>query len=369
MALFRDSPTDLSLMPTPAWNTNNVTESATSTSQSTAPASIPRLYTSTAWTIPTSTTAASVLNGVKPRSLFTNPSSIYSLRQQQGSIDFSCFPAPEDGASTISFDQLLQGGVAGGYGDLYNEYPLTPDADQAARIALANCLFGGYGDQYTTEEEVTTTDQFPMMYPSPYQYDFSNYLPSIGPAFNPAQLGQEPALTVPPHGVCLENPYLSPEDIVASRGSVFVTKWGTLALEMRHGCMMELTIDQSFRIINASCNIVLVLNTTGTTSGMLHPNGRIHQYDSRVEVKVYDHVNGNHKVTRENNKRILRTSPAVGTASITTPILHATASMGQSPHMFVRRGERRLHTDLASFVARNAGHSAGFDDTGRLKVY
>ena len=54
-----------------------------------------------------------------------------------------------------------------------------------------------------------------------------------------------------PTGVTLESPYLTPEDVVLSRGSVFVTKWGTMVVEMNHGCMLEITLDQSFRIINS----------------------------------------------------------------------------------------------------------------------
>lgn len=35
----------------------------------------------------------------------------------------------------------------------------------------------------------------------------------------------------------------------------------------------------------------------------------------------------------------------------------------------LRRGERRMHFDGNSFIVRNAGHSAGFDDKNQLKVY
>ena len=38
-------------------------------------------------------------------------------------------------------------------------------------------------------------------------------------------------------------------------------------------------------------------------------------------------------------------------------------------NLFCRREERRMHFDGTSFVVRNAGHSAGFDDKNRLKVY
>lgn len=75
------------------------------------------------------------------------------------------------------------------------------------------------------------------------------------------------------------------------------------------------------------------------------------------------------RIARNSNKYQLRTSPSNGTASLTTPFLHCTASLGQTSHLFVRRGERRMHYDGTSFIVRNAGHSAGFDDNDQLKVY
>lgn len=75
------------------------------------------------------------------------------------------------------------------------------------------------------------------------------------------------------------------------------------------------------------------------------------------------------RVTRANNKCLIRTSPGNGSATLTTPYIHCTASLGQTPHLFVRRGERRMHFDGSSFVVRNAGHSAGFDENNLLKVY
>ena len=65
----------------------------------------------------------------------------------------------------------------------------------------------------------------------------------------------------------------------------------------------------------------------------------------------------------------MRTSPFNGTASMSTPYVHCTASIGTACHLFVKRGERRMHYDGLSFIVRNAGHSAGFDDDHKLKVY
>ncbi|XP_058838183.1 uncharacterized protein LOC131693924 isoform X2 [Topomyia yanbarensis] len=85
--------------------------------------------------------------------------------------------------------------------------------------------------------------------------------------------------------------------------------------------------------------------------------------------RIQQTVDGLVKVARMNNRCNVRTSPTNGSATITTPYIHCTASMGQTSHLFVRREERRMHFDGTSFVVRNAGHSAGFDDWNRLRVY
>ncbi|KAK3925789.1 putative global transcription activator SNF2L2 [Frankliniella fusca] len=86
-------------------------------------------------------------------------------------------------------------------------------------------------------------------------------------------------------------------------------------------------------------------------------------------VRVSQTADGLVRVARNSNKYQVRTSPSNGSASLTTPFLHCTASLGQTSHLFVRRGERRMHYDGASFIVRNAGHSAGFDEKNQLKVY
>ncbi|KAG8225056.1 hypothetical protein J437_LFUL000034 [Ladona fulva] len=75
------------------------------------------------------------------------------------------------------------------------------------------------------------------------------------------------------------------------------------------------------------------------------------------------------RVARNSNKYLLKLSESSGNASLTTPYLHCTASMGKTSHLFVRRGERRMHFDGSIFIVRNAGHSAGFDEKNQLKVY
>ncbi|XP_014205097.1 uncharacterized protein LOC106636997 [Copidosoma floridanum] len=245
--------------------------------------------------------------------------------------------------------------------------------------------------------------------------------------------------------------------------SAIVTSHGTISLWLHNEIRLDITIDRAVRIINLKNNIVLSLSGSGSASALLHPNGRIYQYGSRVEILAHDvHRNNKYakmwykgvsftseqcalvylvdaagartttdtfsdmsqdfsvnvfyaesrhgptcvpeataalsaaqfwttdegvenwiinnvrisqtldglvRIARNSNKYQLRTSPSNGTASLTTPFLHCTASLGQTPHLFVRRGERRMHYDGTSFIVRNAGHSAGFDDNNQLKVF
>ncbi|XP_014279959.1 uncharacterized protein fest isoform X2 [Halyomorpha halys] len=246
-------------------------------------------------------------------------------------------------------------------------------------------------------------------------------------------------------------------------GTATATAHGTISLRLAHRMRVDLTIDRAVRLLNFKNNIVIAMNPTGSACALLHPNGRVHQYGSRVEIMAHD-IRGNHKyakmwykgvsftsencalvylvdsagtrtttdsfsdlmqdfslgvfysesrhgqtfaidavniihgaqywtteegvenwlinnvrisqapdglvrVARNSNKYHLRTSPTNGTASMTTPFLHCTASMGSTSHLFVRRGERRMHFDGSSFIVRNAGHSAGFDEKTQLKVF
>ncbi len=49
--------------------------------------------------------------------------------------------------------------------------------------------------------------------------------------------------------------------------------------------------------------------------------------------------------------------------------VYITASVGPEAHIFVKSGERRLHHNGDIFVVRNAGHSAGFDERGDVKIW
>jgi len=249
---------------------------------------------------------------------------------------------------------------------------------------------------------------------------------------------------------------------------ICVSPLGVITLRLHDRVRVDISLDRAVRIINARSGIVIALSASGSSAALMHPNGRVYQYGSRVEILAHD-PHGNNKyakmwykgvsftsdqcalvylvdsagtrtttdtfsdlnvdfsisvfcsespygdgnvgqnlineavnllqsstywvsddgtsnwlinnvrvsqttdglvrVGRNSNKFSLHTSPSNGSARISSPFLHCTGSMGQTRHLFVRRGERRMHYDGASFIVRNAGHSAGFDDKHQLKVY
>jgi len=73
----------------------------------------------------------------------------------------------------------------------------------------------------------------------------------------------------------------------------------------------------------------------------------------------------------EGDKFVLKTSPNNGKAKIDSSFLLMTASLGEESHVFLRSGDRRLHYGGQSkvFTVRNAGHSAGFDEEGSLRIF
>ncbi|KAF5286469.1 hypothetical protein FQR65_LT12552 [Abscondita terminalis] len=249
-----------------------------------------------------------------------------------------------------------------------------------------------------------------------------------------------------------------------------ISTQGIISLRLHNRVRVDVSLDKAVRVINYKSGIVLALSPTGSSAALLHPNGRVYQYGSRVEILAHDsggnnkyakmwykgvsftsdqcalvylvdsagtrtttdsfsdltqdfslnvfyssgnaHIDsGNYgaqnisdaitalqssnfwatedgtenwiinnvrisqtsdglvRIGRNSNKFSLRTSPTNGSASVSSPFLHCTGSLGQTRHLFVRRGERRMHYDGSSFIVRNAGHSAGFDEKHQLKVY
>ena len=74
---------------------------------------------------------------------------------------------------------------------------------------------------------------------------------------------------------------------------------------------------------------------------------------------------------KHGNKVVLKSSPSNGKIRFETSSLQMTASMGQESHLFLRSMDRRLHYngETMVFTVRNAGHSAGFDEKGSLRIF
>ncbi|BFG06224.1 uncharacterized protein DMAD_04779 [Drosophila madeirensis] len=241
---------------------------------------------------------------------------------------------------------------------------------------------------------------------------------------------------------------------------------GTIQLRLRDGVRIDMTLDKAVRVLNQRSMVAVALSRNTSNSAMIHPNGRILQSGSKVEIVTYDGMKGNNfvryakmwykgvsftsescaliymvdtagtrtttdtftdltkdytlavfyddsrhgpsyvaeahevianasyscaedgteiydingfritqaadglvKVTRVYNKCLIRTSPSNGSATLTTPGIHCTASLGKTSHLFVRRNEKRMHFDGSCFIVRNAGHSAGFNENNLLIVY
>jgi len=76
--------------------------------------------------------------------------------------------------------------------------------------------------------------------------------------------------------------------------------------------------------------------------------------------------------TLENGTRIsMRASPSNGKIRLDSNFVQVTASLGDESHMFLRSKDRRLHYNgnTGVFIVRNAGHSAGFDEDGELRIF
>ena len=72
-----------------------------------------------------------------------------------------------------------------------------------------------------------------------------------------------------------------------------------------------------------------------------------------------------------NTKIVMKASPNNGKVRFDSRLVQVTASLGEESHLFLRAGDRRLHYSGQSsvFTVRNAGHSAGFDEAGVLRIF
>ncbi|KAM7343561.1 wurstfest [Cochliomyia hominivorax] len=338
--------------------------------------------------------------------------------------------------------------------------------------------YGGYESPLTGRSGGITRNVFNARYPvapppSPI-YGFENDMCRMAPTISPSHHAQQFPQPMPPppyavgrlsasyRGVDYENPTPPP---CPGAGPIAMTN-GTIQLRLRDGIRIDMTLDKAVRVLNQRSMVAIALSRNCSNSALIHPNGRILQSGSKVEIVTYDGMKTNNyvryakmwykgvsftselcaliylvdtagtrtttdtftdltkdytltvfyddsrhgpsyvqdaneviqnssytctdegteiydingfritqaadglvKLTRTHNKCLIRTSPGNGSATLTTPGIHCTASLGKTSHLFVRRNEKRMHFDGSCFIVRNAGHSAGFNENNLLIVY
>lgn len=259
-------------------------------------------------------------------------------------------------------------------------------------------------------------------------------------------------------------------DLIKAAGvTAVVEEGGYISLQLDHDVVVDIAPNQAIMLKNPRQQSVLAISGCGTQMAMIHPQGRILQYNTRIEVQaqrarmiknakiwprgisftsnqsalvylvdqagvrsttdtfhnlysddiaqaVFDrsytqypevgeirversirdleravywqttsHTNCwiiNNVCIKQTNDGLvcverkhgtehflLRSSPNNGKSKAQSSFLYMTASSGQEAHLFVKSKERRIHYNGEVFVVRNAGHSAGFDAAGQLKIW
>ncbi|XP_064542695.1 uncharacterized protein LOC135431472 isoform X2 [Drosophila montana] len=71
---------------------------------------------------------------------------------------------------------------------------------------------------------------------------------------------------------------------------------GTIQLRLREGVRIDMTLDKAVRVLNQRSMVAVALSRNGTNSALIHPNGRILQSGSKVEIVTYDGMKANNFV-------------------------------------------------------------------------
>ncbi|XP_061399619.1 uncharacterized protein LOC133335353 [Musca vetustissima] len=342
---------------------------------------------------------------------------------------------------------------------------------------------GGYDSPITSRSNISRNStylyntRYPFVaHPSPiYECESDAYRmpPSMSPQHHAQQLPQP--MPPPPfvlarlnsnHHRAVEYEHPTPPTVPCTGAGPIAMTNGTIQLRLRDGIRIDMTLDKAVRVLNQRSMVAIGLSSNSNSSALIHPNGRVLQSGTKVELVTYDGMKTNNyvryakmwykgvsftsetcaliylvdtagtrtttdtftdltkdytltvfydnsrhgpsyvqaaneviqnatysctddgtetydingfritqaadglvKLTRTHNKCLIRTSPGNGSATLTTMGIHCTASLGKTSHLFVRRNEKRMHFDGSSFIVRNAGHSAGFNEDNLLIVY
>lgn len=77
-------------------------------------------------------------------------------------------------------------------------------------------------------------------------------------------------------------------------GGPSVTPHGIITLRLHDRVRVDISLDRAIRVVNMRSGIVLSLSSSGSSAALIHPNGRVYQYGSRVEILAND-AQGNNK--------------------------------------------------------------------------
>ncbi|XP_043072008.1 uncharacterized protein LOC6559852 isoform X2 [Drosophila grimshawi] len=424
-----------------------------------------------------------VPNGVRQRSVYTNnipsPQSSMSLSGAAASLSarMSSMSLNSGSASVgtntavLAKERSSQTNVSGASASyrpvsmsMHHSQPqLTTSSDLEPMAHATKSLTARYPSTFGYENNgaYCPTPQAPPSHPRVHpQMHYTQQFPSPMPP-PPYALGRVSARTIE-----FENsPQPPPLQSCPGSGPIAMSN-GTIQVRLREGVRIDMTLDKAVRVLNQRSMVAVSLSRNGTNSALIHPNGRVLQNGSKVEIVAYDGMKSNNfvryakmwykgvsftsescaliylvdsagtrtttdnftdltkdytlavfyddsrhgasfvqdaqaviakssyscgedgtemyeingfriiqaadglvKVTRQHNKGLIRTSPGNGSVTLTTLGIHCTGSLGKSSHLFLRRNEKRMHFDGSSFIVRNAGHSAGFNENNLLIVY
>ena len=57
-----------------------------------------------------------------------------------------------------------------------------------------------------------------------------------------------------------------------------------------------MTLDRAVRVTNSKSRIAISLSSAASSAALIHPNGKVYQFGSRVEIVAYDGMQNNNFV-------------------------------------------------------------------------
>ncbi|XP_023225484.1 uncharacterized protein LOC111626370 [Centruroides sculpturatus] len=88
-----------------------------------------------------------------------------------------------------------------------------------------------------------------------------------------------------------------------------------------------------------------------------------------ADVCIQQNLLGDVCVTRDFSRRVIHTSPTLGTMSVSTPCVYMAAGCDPERYVFVQRGKKKLNSHVRSFKVKNGTQVAGYDCKGKLILH